>query len=494
MKNHAIGFSVFIVLTMGCVLTSGLVSDEQSTDTPIAVDPAALPLATSAELLTQPTPLPVEGNVGLIQPSDLEYLGAFRLPEGAERPYTFAYGGGAMTFNPDGDHAGEPDGFTGSLFISGHDRLPYNELPDGCQVAEVNIPLPVKSKDLETLNRAEFVQDFQDIARGFFTNLEEIPRLGMLYLNRSESGPKIHLAWGQHLQEEKVPSHAWFNPNLSQADMQGEWYIDDLSPNSVNGYLFEIPPAWADQYAGGFPIATGRFKDGGWSGMGPALIAYRPWQNDGSPPPAGTHLSALPLLLYASSQETMTFEQSMAGYQHPDEWEGGAWVTTHAGRSAVLFAGTKSTGIKYWYGWVNPRGPELPCVEEELAEQFTLCHLANGETCPPEDMHGCSGHNDFRGWWTTRWDAQIIFYNPDDLARVATGELASWEPQPYATLDIDEFLFLNPAGIELDNLGTGDQRRYRIGEVAYDRVNGLLYILELFADEAQPVIHVWRIR
>ena len=42
-------------------------------------------------------------------------------------------------------------------------------------------------------------------------------------------------------------------------------------------------------------------------------------------------------------------------------------------------------------------------------------------------------------------------------------------------------------------LGTGVQRRFRIGDVAYDRANGLLYILELFADEAQPVIHVWQI-
>jgi hypothetical protein len=31
-------------------------------------------------------------------------------------------------------------------------------------------------------------------------------------------------------------------------------------------------------------------RDGGQGGMGPALFAYRPWQEDGSPPPAGTHL------------------------------------------------------------------------------------------------------------------------------------------------------------------------------------------------------------
>ena len=91
-------------------------------------------------------------------------------------------------------------------------------------------------------------------------------------------------------------------------------------------------------------------------------------------------------------------------------------------------------------------------------------------------------------------DAQIIFYDPDDLARVAAGQMQSWEPQPYATLDLDDTLFLNPAGIEIEMLGAGAQRRYRIGDVAYDRANGLLYVLELFAEDAKPVVHVWRVR
>jgi hypothetical protein len=68
-----------------------------------------------------------------------------------------------------------------------------------------------------------------------------------------------------------------------------------------------------------------------------------------------------------------------------------------------------------------------------------------------------------------------------------------WQPQPYATLNIDEHLFLNPAGIEPEMLGIGVQRKGRIGDVAYDRNNGFLYVLELFADEARPVVHVWRL-
>jgi len=199
------------------------------------------------------------------------------------------------------------------------------------------------------------------------------------------------------------------------------------------------------------------------------------------------------LLLYESSLNTENIERCLDNYQHPDEWEGGAWLTTSTGKTAVLFAGTKSTGAKYWYGWVNPAGPEYPCVEEEMVEQFTLCRLANGTPCPPEDLTECAGHNDYRGWWSSRFDARFILYDPADLARVAAGTMASWEPQPYASLDIDEYLFLNPAGVEQDMLGTGVQRRYRIGDVAYDRENAFLYVLELYADGARPVVHVWRV-
>ncbi|MCA9977556.1 MAG: hypothetical protein KC413_17475, partial [Anaerolineales bacterium] len=242
-------------------------------------------------------------------------------------------------------------------------------------------------------------------------------------------------------------------------------------------------------------LATGRFRDGGWSGMGPALFAYRPWVDaSGTPAAPGTHLEAVPLLLYESSQASEDIVRSLVGYQHPDEWEGGVWVTTAAGKTAVLFAGTKGIGDKYWYGYVNPAGPEYPCVDQDFVGQFTVCRLADGSPCPASDLTECSGHNDYRGWWSSAFAAQFILYDPADLADVAAGTLDAWEPQPYAVLNVDDYLLDNPAGIEIDLLGSGAQRHYRLGAVAYDDANGLLYVLELFADEAKPVVHVWQIQ
>lgn len=431
----------------------------------------------------------------VLDPESLEYLGAFRLPGGDERPQTFAYGGNAMTFNPDGDPAGPDDGFPGSLFIMGHDRMPYGDLPDGNQVAEINIPVPQISSDVARLDIADFLQGFSNIAEGHFVGLDEIPRVGMQYINRIPTGPVIHIAWGQHFQETPIASHAWFSPTLDQPNWQGTWFIGEQSLYSVNGYLFEIPTNWAEILEGKY-LATGRARDGGWSGMGPALFAYAPEQ-DGAPAPDGTHLDEIVLLLYQNSFNTEEFDRAMNGYQHPDEWEGGAWISSPSGQ-AVIFAGTKSNSEKYWYGYLNPAGTEYACVDTQITD-FPTCRLADGTVCPAEDFEGCCDEAagacaSLRGWWGTHFDAQIIFYDPQDFLSVALGEMDSWEPQPYASIDIDEHLFLSPPEWELISLGWGDQRRYRIGDVAYDRENNLLYILELYADGAKPVVHVWGIR
>jgi hypothetical protein len=202
--------------------------------------------------------------------------------------------------------------------------------------------------------------------------------------------------------------------------------------------------------------------------------------------------------LYESAYNTSDFVRNMNGYQHADEWEGGAWLGTPSGKSAVLFAGTKSNGTKHWYGYINPLGPEYPCVDAHVID-FVTCRMADGASCPAQDSAGCCDEAQgtcvsYRGWWSTHFDAQLILYDPADLAQVAAGEIASWEPQPYAVLDIDEHLYLDPPEWDIIGLGSGDQRRYRIGAAAYDRANGLLYVLELYADAAKPVVHVWRVQ
>jgi hypothetical protein len=492
MKNRKIALAGLAVLLAMLACTSGQPAADQPTTPGLAPSNGTDSPATA-------TAAPPPANMGeLVQPADLEYLGAFRLPGGEDRPKTFAYGGNAMTFNPDGNPSGAADGFPGSLFVMGHDRIAYGEVADGNQVAEVDIPAPLLSKNVEELNTAGILQDFENVAAGSFTALDEIPKVGMTYLNRPETGPKIHIAWGSHLQPQDAASHGWFDPTLDRPGMQGFWFLGNQDLYSVNGYMFEIPAAWADAYTGGRYLASGRMRDGGQGGMGPALFAFRDWQADGSPYPNGTRLEEVPLLLYENAYNTEEIVRSLSGYEHPDEWEGGAFLTTASGKSAVLFAGTKANGAKYWYGYLNPAGPDQVCVDTNIRD-FPTCRTAEGGVCPAEDLAGCCDEEagtcaSLRGWWSNRFDAEIILYNPADLAQVATGQLEPWQPQPYAVIDIDEYLFLNGPEWDQVNNGWGDQRRFRIGDVAFDRASGLLYILEQFADGGKPVVHVWRVR
>ena len=429
-----------------------------------------------------------------LQPTDVSYLGAFRLPGGEDRPETFAYGGNAMSFHPAGDPGGSGDGFPGSLFITAHERLPYGELPNGSQIAEVTIPAPAVAGSVGTLPTAEFVQGFSDAAQGLFVGLDEIPRIGLQYLDHPATGPRLHLAWGQHFQEDGDLSHAMLSTTLANPDARGPWGITGASLYSINGYLFDIPAEWADAHVSGRSLATGRFRDGGWSGKGPTIFAYVPWDSAGSLAAPSAFLDATTLLLYESSEQNESVtENAMAGYQHPDEWEGGAWVTTASGKAAVVFAGTKGTGAKFWYGWLHPDGPEIPCVETAFVDEYTTCWNSDGTPCPESDLGGCTGHSDFRGWWSSRFAAWLIFYDPSELAQVAAGTLSPSSPQPYASLDIDSHLFLTGDQVEPGMLGHGPQRRGRIGAAAFDRSTGRLYVLELFADAAKPVVHVFSV-
>jgi hypothetical protein len=185
MNRHALalafvaGVTLFFLLFVNCATAEWVA---QATATPTSVN--HLPV------VTRNYPSASQR----LQPGDLEYLGAFRLPDAADRPRTLAYGGNAMTFNPNGDPSGAGDGFPGSLFVMGHDRLPYGELPDGNQVAEVSIPAAISMTDVSQLNQATFLQGFHNVAGSFFAGLDEIPRVGIQYLDTPATGPKIHLA------------------------------------------------------------------------------------------------------------------------------------------------------------------------------------------------------------------------------------------------------------------------------------------------------------
>ncbi|MFC1721591.1 hypothetical protein ACFL0Z_01615 [Patescibacteria group bacterium] len=387
--------------------------------------------------------------VELIQPADLEYQGAFRMPAGPDtEAHSWGWGGSALAYYPSGDPEGTDD-YPGSLFGSGHDQYQY--------ISEVDIPEPVisESKNLADLNTATSLQGFYDI-RG---ETLELPRIGLEYFPKrgEQTSGKLYYAWGEHMQEnDGRASHGWFDVDLANPDTQGPWFMTDEMNYATTDYIFAIPDAWAEKYSLGNLLATGRFRDGGQGTQGPSLFAYGPW-NDGNPPPAGASLENIPLLKYSSVYDDPDGEMALDDYHHSDNWSGGSWLTA-IDKTAVIFAGVKGEGDN-WYGYQD--GTEWP-------EEGPWPEPGDGE----------------RGWWSDSFAGQLIFYDPNDLAAVARGEMETYEPQPYTSLNIDDILFYTPE----------DEMRY-LGGVTFDRERGLLYISEYRGDQKteRPLIHVWQV-
>jgi len=377
-----------------------------------------------------------------LHPQDFNYLGAFRLPGGISMVKSWNYGGSSMTYYPLGDPTGPDDGHPGSIYATGH---AWEH-----QVSEICIPTPINSvsKNIHDLPIAATLQPFRDILN---VSHLEIPRTGLAYLptQGSQTTDKIYFCWGYHMQEEPPDlTHGWCELNLSNPQIARGWYLTGhpiyVRNMSVNDYMFEIPRQWASANTNSKLLATGRYRDGGWSGQGPSLFAISPWAQ-GNPPPSGVGLQNIPLLLYTSSYEGET--NTMVNYHHSDEWSGGAWITA-GNKSAVIFAGTKGYG-NCWYG--DPNGPCINC--------------------------------DNRGWWSDEFRGEIIFYDPNELAAVANGSMQTYEPQPYASLNIDSFLF------HIDS----PQQLFHVGAICFDRQRGYLYVFQPFADGEKPIIHVWHI-
>jgi hypothetical protein len=390
---------------------------------------------------------------GLVQPSDLEYLGAFRLP-GASGGSSWEWSGGGLAYRPDGDPGGAGDGFPGSLFGIGHDWQNY--------VSEISIPAPVISagKDPAQLNTAGTLQPFSDPRGGIAIPGDEYDfirgGLACLPARGDQTSGKLYFTWGRHYNYERVATHGWCNLDLANPEPAGLWFAGPQRMFSeANDYMFAFPQDWAAANLGGMELASGRFRDGGLAGMGPTLFAFAPWQS-GNPPPAGTELPYQTLLQYSIDFDGMPADHILNGYSHSDEWSGAVWLSA-GDRAAVVFVGTKGLGDT-WYGYQDG---------------------TRHDDCQPN----CPDSLGERGWWASEARARFIFYNPDDLAAVARGDTPPYGPQPYAYLDVDQHLYRS------NYLNQWS----RLGAAAFDREHGLLYVFERQADGDKALVHVWKV-
>ena len=393
----------------------------------------------------------------LIDPSAVSYVGAFRLPAIDDGSYgTFNYSDGAVAYYPSGDAGSADDGYPGSLYISSHPYAP--------KVAEVSIPAPSTSRNISDLPVARLLQPFKvitgGVGAGYLMGLTYVAAENRIYFTASDDYLTADCNAINLSSPAIAPAIGSFQPNLSTSTAQGAWYVKVgstvLHPYQTSRYLFEVPKTFADAYLGGRNLASGRHR--GWcSTDGPQLYA---WPGQGAAPAAnGAALAAATMMQYG------TGSQQVSGFSPANDYQGANFLT-YGSQSAVVISGVMDFDpLRTYYGYDN----------------WKLSTECDGIVPFP-----CTGT---RGWRAADPHPALLFFNPADLAAVATGQKQSWQPQPYATLNLLPYaLKTYPPTM---NMNSSEGETFIS---SFDRARGLIYVTESRVEGGlAPVVHVFRL-
>jgi hypothetical protein len=84
----------------------------------------------------------------------------------------------------------------------------------------------------------------------------------------------------------------------------------------------------------------------------------------------------------------------------------------------------------------------------------------------------------------------MIFYDPNDLAAVAKGKKKTWEPKPYAVMDLSPFFF-DPKYTKDDLV---KYKRDFVADLCFDAKSNLLYLIEPVVEEdGRGIVHVFKV-
>ncbi|UCE59216.1 MAG: hypothetical protein JSU63_17450 [Phycisphaerales bacterium] len=405
-----------------------------------------------------------------LEPADLTYQGAFRLPE------DFNWGALGMSFYPGGDSG------TGSLLVTGFELLSDPAHPgETCwdpswdcyaSYGEVSIPTPAVEANWEDLPGATLVTPLTNFDGGlassvhreylFVSDLEYVPQQG------SQTGDKlygsINLWYAEGVAGADTFPTVWM-ANMDGSGAQGMFHVGPEGTSPYHGrktgsYLFTAPEWYADEYLGGRTLITGRSRgtpgdtfeeisiDAG--SQGPTFFAFHPWESDTST----GDLDALPVLYYrvsfpgcAGPNVGDPEECDYPDFTMCDDWTGGAFVDNGTQR-AIMLVGYKGLGDN--------------CYDEPPVECSDPCSASHGYHCQP-------------------YERQVIFYDVHELGHSALENQDPWIVVPYEVWRPDEFYL-------------SDSPCYNAGGMTFDEDSGRIFIVERglgAGEENAVVVHVW---
>jgi hypothetical protein len=308
----------------------------------------------------------------LLQQPDLQYLGAFKLPQGTIGGSRFSYGGTTMAYNP----------AKSSLFIVGHD---WDQM-----VAEITIPEPVNSTNIADLNVATVLQPFTDPSEGKMATVDNgTIKVGGLLVSNGKLYGSVYSYYDAD--GSQVLSHYVSSLDLSQTgDVQGMYQVGTVGAGFVSGYMTHIPSDWQSLF--GAPALVGNccIAIVTRTSYGPAVMAFNPSQVGSANP-----VPAVPLVYYPTAHQLSAWDSTSNVYNGTTKIRGIAFPN---GASSVLFIGIQGLG-EFCYG--------------------------TGAECNDPDVSS-------KGTHAYPYQAQVWAYDANQLLAAKNGQVQPWDVKPYA--------------------------------------------------------------
>ena len=367
---------------------------------------------------------PPNDNLPLLYQDNLNYVGAFRVPNGTYGESSFAFGGTAPAYNPTNN----------SLYLVGHRNA----------IAEISIPDEITySSQVSELNTSTILQPFSSI-------WDKVPNKDTIDSNVSIGG--LMMVDGQLVgtvyeyydgnYSANVSHFRLDNQNIASANAEGLFRVGNLNAGFVAGYMAEVPTDW--QKLLGTTHVTGQaalpvISRTSW---GPGLFGFDPRTLSES----GT--TATPLVYYSSDHPLGTMEGTANPLFNGATLIDG--VVFAPGSRSVLFFGSHGTN-----------------------------DVGYGEAAEFNDGNrGNKGYHSRDG----KYEFQIWAYDVLDLAAVQNGEKQPWDIQPYSVWNFDFPTFTGNAKIGGVTFDPNSGRIY-VSQLAADVVgynpNPIIHVFDI---------------
>ena len=444
----------------------------------VATDSRGLIAVTAPIVITvsegHPTPTPE--TAPLVQPGNLIYEGAFRVPDGLHPGpnlnewqlthglATFAYGGLAMGVNA----------VNTSLFMVGNNQ--------GSLVAEIGIPTLLPGTAVTSLNVASLLQPFSEPTEGRIDTINPGSNNSKKIGGLLPDNGKLYLSTYDYYDGNGTQLVSHFVSGLTLAttgDVTGPLQVGTMGAGFVDGYFGVVPPDW--QAALGGPVVNGNCCLGVISrtSYGPALFTIDPAQLGITTP-----LPARPLVYYPAAHPLLdagvvTCTDRSTCNPVVDGWSttGSLFNGNSEVRGVVFPGGFRSVLFFGRHGGMG--GATVPgngnfCYGFGTADPALVGTKPVGELDPycydPED--GSKGVHGYP------YRYYVWAYDVNDLAAAAAGTRDPWTVKPYAAWPLT-LPFATAGSTHLSATYDPQAARIYLSQYQGDGVLPLIYVFKL---------------